>query len=64
MVVTRSQTSAATSTIAALKSTCKVNKQPKSSTRSRPVIRTSKISLSSSPSPYILLTQKREKHSF
>ncbi|CAF1127713.1 unnamed protein product [Rotaria sordida] len=38
MVITRSQSSVAASTAAALRSTYKINKQPKSSTRSRPKI--------------------------
>jgi hypothetical protein len=44
MVITRSETLAATAAAAAvvLESTCKVNKQPKSSTRTRQANRTSK----------------------
>jgi hypothetical protein len=49
MVITRSQSSVAASTAAALKSTYKINKQPKSSTRIRPVNKTSKRSPSPSP---------------
>ncbi|CAF5143216.1 unnamed protein product [Rotaria sp. Silwood1] len=49
MVITRSQSSVAASTAAALKCTRKINKQPKSSTHSRPVNKTSKRAPSPSP---------------
>ena len=49
MAITRSQSSVAASTAAALKSTCKINKQPKPSTRSRSVNKTSKRAPSPSP---------------
>ncbi|CAF0966209.1 unnamed protein product [Rotaria sordida] len=49
MVITRSQSSVAASTAAALKCTCKINREPKSSTRSRPVNKTSKRAPSPSP---------------
>ncbi|CAF3381426.1 unnamed protein product [Rotaria sp. Silwood2] len=49
MVVTRSQSSVAALTAAALKCTCKINKQSKSSTRSRSVNKTSKRAASPSP---------------
>ncbi|CAF3911544.1 unnamed protein product [Rotaria sp. Silwood1] len=48
MIITRSQNSVAAST-AALKCTCKINKQPKSSTCSRPVSKPSKRAPSPSP---------------
>ncbi|CAF1327132.1 unnamed protein product [Rotaria sordida] len=49
MVITRSQSSVAASTAAALRSIYKISKQPESSTRSRPVNKTSKRSPSPSP---------------
>jgi len=61
MVITRSQSSVAASTAAALKSTCKINKQPKSSTRSRSVNKTSKRAPSPSPSPPNPIHRSRSK---
>ncbi|CAF4232265.1 unnamed protein product, partial [Rotaria sordida] len=49
MVITRSQSSVAASAAAASKCTCKINREPKSSTRSRPVNKMSKRAPSPSP---------------
>ncbi|CAF0897485.1 unnamed protein product [Rotaria sordida] len=61
MVVTRSQTSIAASTAPALKSSYQINKQPKSSMRSRPV--TSKRPPSPSPSDPVHRTITRTRSS-
>ncbi|CAF3752192.1 unnamed protein product [Rotaria sp. Silwood1] len=62
VVVTRSQSSVAASTAAALMCTCKINKQPKSSTCSRSVNKTSKRAPSHShPNPIHRFRSKLSK---
>ncbi|CAF3335989.1 unnamed protein product, partial [Rotaria sp. Silwood2] len=65
MIITRSQSSVVASTAAAaFQSTCKINKQPESSTRSRSVNKASKRAPSpSSPNPIHRSRSKLSKKS-